>query len=418
MNKNIEQKDLKDWKINSKIWKILKFYYKEQYKNFDLEKIQARIVDVDIYLQLVSQTWKRPEYKLYIQPIKWLPSIYIKNPAVFFVFCIIHSFLPNINSIIIKNSNTKLDITQYKKIVLINRMLHLFFVKWFNFVLYDVIRNFLKDPFIKELFEENSILPLSEAEILYLVKTIEDIKKSWFDLNKHHFHEQLWKLNNEWTFSENMFLEVAIKYENKIREHLWYDATYIKPASYVDDTENKTDFNWIFSIKKDINKYRSIPIQFTVYKDIKNGKLNWVIHQLFKSNHDEFIYIQVDWEFRKNIINNIELYKEWIYNVEKRQSQDLTQFPLFINHEKGNIQIKELIISYFCLHHIMKHLRAKNIPKLKLNVDWIDLNKIIIKKKEKNMYNLKIKQVIYSLYEGNKFAWKIVLLQKNKDNKK
>jgi len=45
-------------------------------------------------------------------------------------------------------------------------------------VLYDVIKKFLKDPFIKELFEEKQVIPLSESEILSLVKLIEDIKIS------------------------------------------------------------------------------------------------------------------------------------------------------------------------------------------------------------------------------------------------
>lgn len=397
-------------KDKSKVYRVLKYYYWEHFKNFDTEKIQARIVDVNIYIQLIKQSWKRPEYKTYIQPIKWLPSTYIKNPAVFFILCIIHGFLPNINSIIIKNSNIKLDITKYKKFVLIQRMLHLFFVKWFNFVLYDVIKKFLKDPFIKELFEEKNIEFLSESEILSLVKLIEDIKISWFDLNKYHFHEQLWKLNNEWTFSENIFLEVSIKYENKIREYLWYDATYIKPASYYDDTNNKTDFNWIFSINKKSQAYRSIPIQFTIVDDVSNTKLNWVINYLLKSKENEFLYIQIWWDFKKNFKKNINLYKNWIENSIKRELQDPTKFPLFINHE--NLDIKELIVTYFYLHQIIKYIKSEEIPKINLNINSINLSNVKILKNRESKINWKLTQTNFLLYEDKKFIWKVIYLKK------
>jgi len=427
---NIDNDNVKKEK-NSKIQKILKYYYKKNYDNFNMEAIQARIININIYIQFIQQNGKRPEYRVYIQPVDWLPSTYIKNPASFFVFCTIHGFLTNIQSIIIKNSNIEINLTKYEKIVLINRMLHLFFVKWFDFVLYDMIKKFVKDSFIQEFFESHNIVPLSEAEILSFIKIIEDIKKSWFDINKYHFNEQLWKLSNEWAFSENIFLEVAMKYENKIREYLWYDATYIKPASYHDDTNNKTDFNWIFSLDKKLSKYRSIAIQFTVSRDTEWNKLNWIIEKFAISKEIEFIYIQADGEFKKNINKNIELYKQWILDPEKRKLQDPTKFPLFIHHT--NINIKELIVIYFYFHHILRYIWAKQIPILNINIDWIDLSKIIIihaqeykfvykSKKQrfnswdnfKNNYRWKIEQISYFLYENERFLWKIIYLRKEK----
>lgn len=392
--------------------RVINSYYDKLYKNFDKEEIQSRIVDINIYIQLIEQNSKRPEYKIYIEPIRWLPSTYIKNPASFFILCIIHGFLPNIDSIIIKNADKKLNITQYKKFVLINRMLHLFFVKGFNFVLYDVIKRFLQDPFIKNLFEEKQIEPLSEPEVLSMVKLIEDIKHTWFDLNKHHFHEQLLHFKNNWIFSENMFLEVAMKYENKIREYMQYNATYIKPSSYHDDMNNKTDFNWIYSIDKFSNKYESIPIQFTVQKD--ENKIDAVIRKFARMKTNRFIYLQIDWDFKKNFQKNIKLYKNWILDVEKRESQDPTLFPLFINHEKSFT--KELIVCYFYLHQIIKKRWSKKLPKLNINIDDIDLSKISTKFSKETKANWKVIQITYSLYEDNIFLWNIILLEKN--NKK
>ncbi len=413
----LNQKPIKSNKY-SKVNSILNYYYKNLYKNFNKSEIQSRIVDVNIYVQLIENTSWRAEYRTYIEPINWLPSTYIKNPASFFVLCMIHGFLPNIDSIIIKNASSKLNLTQYKKIVLINRMLHLFFVKWFNFVLYDVIKKFLKDQSIKELFESNNIEQLNESEVLSIVKLIEDIKLTWFDLHKHHFHDKLSKLFNEWTFSENIFLEVAMKYENKTREFLWYDATYIKPASYNDDTKEKIDFNWIYSINWKSTKYKSVPIQFTTSSHYK--KLENLIQHFLRSKENEFIYLQADGNFRKNISKTIDYYKQWINNPRYRELQDPTDFPLFINHIDNN-KISDIILLYFVLHHIIKHKHLKNIPKIKYEIWWYNFSDIKIEHstyyRSRSLNNTKwirSKNSTYKILKWNNVIWNIVILSKQK----
>jgi len=96
-NNNLTQKE-------SKLHKLINYYYKNVYNNFETKDIiQNRIVDIDIIVKWIEKNWNRPEYNIYIQPKKWLPEITIKNQGVFFLYCVIHWILPNIDSIIISN---------------------------------------------------------------------------------------------------------------------------------------------------------------------------------------------------------------------------------------------------------------------------------------------------------------------------
>lgn len=356
---------------------MIRKYYGYLYSNFERPEIQARIVNIEIILQLIQDESRRSFYKIYIRPKSWLPQTLIKNPASFFVLCTIHWFLPNIESIMVQDSWKKINLLEYQHLIAVSRMIQLFFVKGFDFVLYDVINKILQNPEIKKLFESSWLSQLNHAEILAISKVLEDIKKVWFDIHKHHFHEELGKLFNTWTFSENMFLEVAIKFENNVREHIWFESTYIKPASYVEDSQYKTDLNFIYCIKSIENKYNDIPIQFTTSLDSWNNKLNSILQFFRNSNLKEFVYIKINWKFRENIDNKIESYKERIEDSKQRELYDITTFPLFINHYPENID--ELIVAYTFLHHVIKRIENKKwnfIPNLKCviwNVDFSDI---------------------------------------------
>ncbi len=406
-NNKLEQKE-------SKLHKLINYYYKNLYKNFETKDIiQNRIVDIDIIIKWIEQNWKRPEYKIYIQPKKWLPEITIKNQWVFFLYCVIHGIVPNINSIIISNKWKKVDIASYKNFVLLHRMFDLFFTKWFNFAIYDVISKLISDNDFQEIFENEKIDILTQPEMLSLIKILEDIKITWFDLHKHHFHTKLGKLNNIWTFSENIFLEIAMKYENQIREIIWFDTTYIKPASYEDDSKNKTDFNWVYSQNKNQKTYQKTPIQFTISSATE--KLNKVIEYFINSPHNQFIYLQIDGKFKQNIKKIEEQYQNWIMNPGLRESQDPTKFPFFINN-LWNEQ-NEAIIIYFYLHHIIKHKKSKNIRHLENTIDWIDFSNTFIELKEKIVNKWKVNEKIYTINKQWKYIWEIIILEKNIDNK-
>jgi len=398
----------------SKLHKLISYYYKNLYNNFETKDIiQNRIIDIDIIIKWIEQDWKRPEYKIYVKAEKWLPEITIKNQWVFFLYCVIHWFLPNINSIIISNKWKKVDIASYKNFVLLHRMFDLFFTKWFNFAVYDVINKLISDNNFQEIFKNKNIDILTEPEMLSLIKTLEDIKITWFDLHKYHFHTKLGKLNNTWTFSENIFLEIAMKYENQIREIIWFDTTYIKPASYEDDTKNKTDFNWIYSQNRKQKTYQKTPIQFTI--SLSSKKINNIIDYFINSSYHQFIYLQVNWKFKQNIKDIEKKYQNWIMNPQQRESQDPTKFPFFINNlwaEKN-----EAIIIYFYLHHIMKNKKWNNIIHLNNNIDWIDFSNTFVKTKKDILQKWKITKKTYKIYKQWTDIWQIILLEKNIDNK-
>ncbi len=406
-NNNLEQNE-------SKIHKLINYYYKNLYKNFETKDIiQNRIVDIDIIIKWIEQNWKRPEYKIYIQPKKWLPEITIKNQWVFFLYCVIHWILPNINSIIISNKWKKIDVASYKNFMLLHRMFDLFFTKWFNFAIYDVINKLISDNDFQEIFQTENIEILTQPEMLSLIKTLEDIKITWFDLHKHHFHSKLGKLNNIWTFSENIFLEIAMKYENQIREIIWFDTTYIKPASYEDDSKNKTDFNWIYAQNSKQKTYQKTPIQFTI--SLSQNKIDEVAKYFSNSPHQQFIYLQVDGDFKKNIKNMEEQYQNWIMNPQQRENQDPTKFPFFINNlwnEKD-----EAIIIYFYLHHIIKHKKAKKIRYLDNKIDGIDFFNTSIEKKYNILSKWKVNKKTYIISKLWVRIWQIIILEKNIDNK-
>ncbi len=394
----------------SKIEKIMNYYIKENYWNLENIDISSRIVTIDIYLQMIELPEKREEYRIFIKPISWLPDLKIKNPASFLSFCNIHSFFPVINNLYIKNGQNEISINKYKEFAFVIRLFNLFFFKWYDFVLYDVIRHYLKDQEIQNIFEQNKIELPTQAEFLYLLKTLEDIKKSSFDIPKYNLHKKLWKLNNVWTYRENIFLEIWMKYENKIREKLWYENTYIKASSFENDTKRKTDFDLIYLLDNSSQRYKyshkKIPIQFTTSPSAK--KINSIEKFFSLSSYNNFLYIQVGWMFKMKISKIEKIYEDRIKNDKKRENQSPWNFPFFINSIPQS-WLKEAIILYFYMHKMLSNDKY-NIWK----IDWINFSSVNIKSFETskivNWKKIKLKK--QSLFLNRKNIWNMILYYK------
>jgi len=354
----------------SKLYEITKYYLQEHFWNLKKIDISSRIVSVDIYMQLVENGW-RPEYKLFIEPNTWLTNIKIKNPASFLAFCNIHWFFPIIDKLYIKNGNKTIDIASYSEFLFVVRLFHLFFFKWYDFVLYDTIKSYLQKPEIISFFENNKLLLPTESEFLALLKLLEDIKKSSFDIPKHHLDDKLLKFRNSWTYRENIFLEISMKYENLIRNKLWFVNTYVKPASYKEDMNQKTDFSFVYLLDKKKINHNTLPIQFTTAND--EDKIKKVEDYFVNSWEKWFLYIQADGDFSKKVRNIETDYKYWIEQVERRENQDPSIFPFFINKLKPR-KIKDLIILYFYMHQIIK--KTYNHWKISFKVENIDLKNV------------------------------------------
>jgi len=405
------EKIKQSYRLNkSKIHKTIEYYLKRHYWNLNID-ISSRIVSVDIFLQLVQEHDKRPEYRIFLQPVSGLPDIKIKNPASFLAFCNIHYFFPVVNNLYIKCGNNIISLQDYNEFLFLVRLLNLFFVKGFDYVSYDVIRHYLKKPTIKKIFEENEILLPSQAEFFYLLKNLEDIKKSSFDIPKNVLHKNLWKLKNTWTYRENIFLEIYMKYENKVREKLGFESTYLNPASYKSDANEKTDFilAYLKNTKKSLktSKLTQLPIQFTTSSNWQ--KLEWV-KKYFLNNKflREFIYIQVDWNFRKNILNLEKKYLNWITDKSLRERQVPDTFPFFIKTIDSQYLIEPIII-YFCMHLILKN--DKNVSQI-WKLDNIDFSKVEIKENFRNFWEKTQKQEWKIFYNWNYVGMVIKLKKK------
>ena len=405
----MEKIQLQDKQTKSKFLRTMEYHLKEHYWNLKID-ISPRIVGVDIFLQLVQEPDERPEYRVFLQPVSGLPDIKIKNPASFLAFCNIHYFFPVVNNLYIKNWNNVISLQDYKEFLFLARLLNLFFVKGFDYVSYDVIRHYLKKPEIKEIFEKKNILLPSQAELFALLKTLEDIKNSSFDIPKNVLHKKLWKLKNTWTYRENIFLEIYMKYENQVRKKLWFESTYLNPASYEADTNKKTDFilAYLKNTKKFLKKTRlmEIPVQFTTSDEVQ--KLESVQAYFLKANSlQDFLYVQVDGEFRKNILSLENKYSNWIADKSLRERQMPDAFPFFIRSINSNYLVEPTII-YFCMHLILKN--DKNASQL-WRIDNVDFSQVEIKESFKDLGNEAKRQKWKIFYKGE-YVGMIVKLKK------
>jgi len=394
----------------SKLLKTMEYYLKEHYWNLKID-ISSRIINVDIFLQLVQEAGERPEYRIFLHPVSGLPDIKIKNPASFLAFCNIHYFFPIVNNIYIKNWNNVISLQDYKEFIFLIRLLHLFFIKGFDYVSYDIIRSYLKKPVIRDIFEKNNILLPSQAEFFALLKNLEDIKKSSFDIPKNVLHKNLWKLKNTGTYRENIFLEVYMKYENQVRNRLGFESTYLNPASYKADTSQKTDFilAYLVNSSKALKKTRlsQIPVQFTISNKVH--KLDLVKEYFVKNESmQEFLYIQIDWTFKNEILKLEKAYSEWIANKSLREIQSSDSFPFFIKTINQKYLVEPIII-YFCMHLILTD--DKDVLKI-WKIENVDFSYVKIKENVEDAgENAKLRK--WKIFYRWKYVWMVVIMKKN-----
>ena len=319
----------------------------------------------------------------------WL-WITIDNLNSFLDFCAIHGFLPMVDKIYIESH----DVSQIKE-------LYTLFAFAITKPTNPLIINSLANE-IKKL--EKSFQWPAKDVLLYLQQIVAYTTSTY----QYLLWDKLQKLKNVWTLSENIFAEVAIRMENQIREKVWIESSYLKLAWYRDDTEKKTDMDFI--IKKTPNQsYQLIPMQFTTWsptgerikeKNIETYLINLINEWVAQSGCGSFILFSVNWEFSKHITHgdkedkfmlNKE-YHERINDPWEREKTVWSKFPLFIDSIDHKI-IQPAEVMYISLHMLYKkfnfkfsqkdsYLKAFKIWKIdKLNhqdINWIKLSDIYI----------------------------------------
>ncbi len=357
--------------ISEKIWRALERYndeenwikedetQKQKDENNKIRDILAERSDLFVKRAIV---W---DIRSYSKKVWWEEKQIIKfkckyglwitvdNLNSFLDFCAIHGFIPMVDKIYIDSR----DVSQVKELY-----------NFFSFVITKpwnpLIINALANE-IKKL--EESIQDSAKKVLLYLQQIV------WYTAVTYQYllWDRLQKIKNIWTLSENIFAEIAIRLENQIREKIWIESSYLKLAWYKDDTEKKTDMDFI--IKKTPNQsYQFLPMQFTTcwikWEKIKEfnieqyliKKINWWIIQ------HSFLLFSVNWEFSKNITHwdkgtkklLNEEYKDWVDNPQEREKNVWSKFPLFIDSIDPKI-IQPAEVMYIALHMLYKKYNFK-----------------------------------------------------------
>lgn len=254
----------------------------------------------------------------------WLNMV-VDNLNSFIDFCAIHGFIPLIDKIEIEWK----DVSEVKDLY-----------TFFSFALFNndpIVTNILANE-IKKL--EESTQDASKQILDYIEKISSYIVSTY-----PYLYWSLWqKENSTWSLSENIFEEVALRIENQLRDKLWIESSYIKPAWYDEDILKKTDMNFIFK-RTPNHPYLFIPTQFTIAagdSELRKEEniedyLIWALINKDLECPSNFIVLSVNWEF-KTKIEDIKWekkmtrdYTERKENPQKRENWIWKQFPLYIN---------------------------------------------------------------------------------------
>ena len=267
---------------------------------------------------------------------KYWWSILVNNINSFINICCTHAFFPMVDRIIIDGH----DITSSA------------FNDYFKDLIMEINNLILRNILINETLK----IEKSTQILLKNVKTSLD-EITWFttETTKFILWKKFEKIKNIWPLSENLFVEIAARLENKIREFFWFRCSYMQVAWHRDDAQRKTDMYHYY--KRTIyEKSKIVPIQFTYWKKSKEHDVETYLRD-HKDEHREkcFMIISVQWKFKEWILHDNLLwkYKSWLDNPEEREILTEKRFPLFIDLvDQKIIQPAEII--YIALHIICR----------------------------------------------------------------
>ncbi len=415
---------LEQYKENSELLKIQDFFIKNKIlKTLSAEEIneilEKRAIIFDIYAE---QKDNKPVLKM---PTSYGLDMSIKNIDSFINFCKMHWLYPMIDKIYIENT----EITQLKE-------------------LYGIITCAIRHNdywVMRILFQE--VEKIKNTNNLLSKKVLEVIDKTQ-QYTELEYQDLLWskiqKTKNLWVISENVFVELALRMENEIRDLLGIRSTYIQLASFKDDTEKKKDMEFILR-KESSQHFQKIPIQFTIGGDRLIEKKEEQIEEMIFNDlrekpeyreYNNFCILAVNWKFKeachdKGII--VKKYQEWINNPSIREENiSWNHFPFFIDRIDNEI-LEPAKVMYIALHLLYKKYSFKNstsnnyLRALEKNgklhktdsttIEWIDtgdiyLDNVSVTKKtrriNKDQEKSIQKYICNVVYQGEK-CWEITI---------
>lgn len=336
------------------------------------ELFSRRAIIFDIHWTLWTE-WEKKEESIEFQ-CKYGLNINIKNLNSFLDFCAIHGFIPLIDKIIINENN-------------ISNIKELYFLFEFALLNWDpLLANSLANE-IKKL-EENS-QPLAR-QILEMIQYITTYTTSTY---QRLYWWELQKIKNKWCLSENIFVEIAIRLENEIREKTNIHSSYMKLAGYEQDTKEKTDMHFLIK-KTEKQNFNTIPLQFTIsdsdhswFRKKREAVEKYLLEKIknWVPLSNNFIILSVNWAFRESFSDQAlkqnklgDIYREWIdspWEREKTHSSDSSKFPLFIDTINPEI-IQPAEIMYIALHLLYKKYNFRNSNKSKYLESCREIGKI------------------------------------------
>ncbi len=151
------------------------------------------------------------------------------------------------------------------------------------------------------------------------------------------------KLKMTNTFAENIFVEIAMEMEKKIRKKLKIKSTYMHLAKYDEDMFFKTDMKFLFRKNQD-NEYIPYPIQFTLGKENsqnmqrKEKKIEYFLQERIKRkklSYKDFIVLAVNGGFTEYITSKYikDSYEQRRKNPEKTNNKSTNNnLPFFMKH--------------------------------------------------------------------------------------
>ena len=291
----------------------------------------------------------------------WL-WITVDNLNSFLDFCAIHGFIPMVDKIYIEWQ----DISQIRELY-----------NFFAFVISNPSNPLIRHSLLNEIEKLDKMFQWPSKEVLEYLQHIVDYTTSIY---QYLLWNTLWKVKNVSAMSENIFVEIAIRLENQIRQKIWkfwIESSYLKLAWYTDDHQDKTDMHFILK-KTRHQSYQVIPMQFTV-GSAKGGEKerkieNYLIEKINKWSlrRSNFLLFFVNWEFWRHISHSgkknegalNEKYNDWVNNPREREKivWGNNQFPLFIDSIDFEI-IKPAEVMYIALHMLYESFNFKYTTK-------------------------------------------------------